>query len=143
MIKNKAIFSLIALAMILASCDNNSQTSTESTTQEESQTPLDSINQRILEEPNVTDNYLVRAEIWRDKDSIQLALDDLDRSLRLDSTQDNALKLQGDILYNEKMIKEARYVYERCARFNPENKDCLLKLAEIEFLLRITLRLLI
>jgi len=135
MIKNITILSLAVILFGLGSCDNATQPTEQTDEQGESSTPLDSINQLILNEPNTPEHYHVRAQIWRDKDSIQLALDDLDRSLRIDSTQDDAYSLQGDILYKEIMVKEARYVFEKCIQYNPENTNCLLKLAEIEYLL--------
>lgn len=134
MIKKTKLFFLLSMLLAVVTCSNDKASEKQSDKKQEA-SPLDSIGKQIKSNPNDPDLYKERAELWMEADSLQLALDDLERALRIDSTQDEVLSMQGDILYNLKMVKEARYVFNKCIEYNETNTNCLLNLAEIEFLL--------
>ena len=100
------------------------------------QQALDSINARIVKEPNRAALYDDRARIFLSVDSLAPAQRDMERSVKLDSTNVNVRLRLGDLYYRTMQVAKAKDQFERAAKLDPSNTSAILKQAEIQLVLR-------
>lgn len=125
-------------ALVLFTCDNvsPSQTKSPENTLSTGDTispaaVLDTLNARILESPNDPEVYKARAEYhWAQQDMVA-ALNDLDLGLKADSTRADLHFAKGEIYYASTQFDLAMESYQDCLDQEPNNIDCLLRLAEM------------
>lgn len=129
---------VFACVLALFACDNTTPSQTAST--DDTQTvvdtispaaALDTLNARILESPNDPEVYKARAEYhWVQQDMVA-ALNDLDLGLKADSTRADLHFAKGEIYYTSTQFDLAMESYQNCLDQEPENVDCLLRVAEM------------
>lgn len=100
------------------------------------QTALDSINALIVAQPNRSAFYDERARLYLTVDSLRPAQRDLERALRMDSTNVNLRLRLGDLYYRTMQVDKASDQFDMAARLDPSNTSALLKQAEIQLVLR-------
>ena len=96
---------------------------------------LQSLADAIKADPNNRELYLERAALFRSTAKWPQAMADLDRVLRLDTMDAEALALKGLYNLDQAKFNEAYDNYARCVQNDPEDVTCLLGQAEIELLL--------
>lgn len=97
---------------------------------------LDSVNARIVRNPNRAALYDDRAQVYLTVDSLGPALRDMERAVKLDSTNVNMRLRLGDLYYRMVKVGNARDQFEAASRLDPSNTSAILKLAEIQLVLR-------
>lgn len=134
------ILAFASIIILLFACDSPGGESTDiagsSDTTIVTMTRMDSINALLLDEPNNIDLFLERAELWMFRDSLELAMKDIDRALRIDSTSAQAHHDKGQIHYFKRDVDLALEEFDICIEYQADHCPCLLKKAEIQMLLR-------
>lgn len=97
---------------------------------------LDSINALIVQSPKSAALYDYRSQLYLAVDSLPAATLDLERALRLDSTNVNRQLRMGDLYYRREAVVKAKERFETAAKLDPKSTQAKLKLAEIDLLLR-------
>lgn len=97
---------------------------------------LDKLNQIILDNPDELINYQNRAQYYIGIEEFDKAKEDIGRGLRIDSTHSELYHIRGELYYFTQKIELAIRDFEKCLEFNPDHKECLLKKAEIDMLMR-------
>lgn len=137
----KNTFLFVSLFAALLSCSPEPSTDTheaEGGDQKSVSEPtrVESITQAIRENPKNASLYRDRAEAHMQEQMFALALDDINRALRADSTDASFYTLKGEIFYLRKEPELAVNNFQKALELDPENTDALLKMAEIQLLLR-------
>lgn len=97
---------------------------------------MDSINTLIVADPKKATLYDYRSQLFLAVDSLPAATLDLERALKLDSTNVNRQLRMGDLYYRRQLVDKAKTRFEVAAKLDPKNTQAMLKLAEIDLLLR-------
>lgn len=137
--KNTILFT--AIIVVLVGCTPAQNTEVEEpefNTQEEVSKPsrVDELTQAIRKNPKNAKLYSNRAEAHMQEQMFALALDDINRALMVDSTDASFHTLKGEIHYLRKEPELAVKNFQKALEINPKNTDALLKMAEIQLLLR-------
>ncbi len=141
MVKDLNIFWIAILALGMVACEGSG--GGDKARQQEAKkeaTPVDEriadLSDRILEKPNNPNLYVSRALAYTDQDMYALALKDIDRALVIDSTVSFIHSSKGEIFFKMGDLRNARLSLERASLYDPENTEALLKLGEVNYLLR-------
>ncbi len=130
----------IALVLLLTFGCDNSDPPAEETSPQNAQSQTDStltaLNKQIVDEPNNPEGFLNRARLYFKNNEPKLALEDMNRALKIDSLNASMTFERGEIYYSLFEFDKARADYDRCVKLNPEEVECLLKLGEIDIHLR-------
>jgi len=140
----KYVIACTALLVFLVACDNQKNKGDEKQNNKEA---ADSVNQAkmtksmeltlaIRENPKKSDLYYQRAKAHVDEQMLLLAMDDIKRALKIDSTSSVYHAYKGEISYMQREPESAVQSFERALELDPKNTDALLKMAEIKLLLR-------
>lgn len=129
---------MMAGACVLAACSGPSRPGND-----DPQVPvdpfvasLDSLNSLILKEPRKAALYEKRAGLYLRVDSLGHAQHDLERAIRLDSTNVHYRLQLGDLYYRTIQIPKSFAQFEKAAQLDPGNTSAILKQAEIQLVLR-------
>ena len=134
------LFSIITL--LLVSCHSKTEDAKRETDHSDSllniiRLPeLEEVNKKILENPDDPILYNQRATIYLANKQIEDAMNDVKRSLRIDSTIVNSYLLQADIFFAANETRNAKDVLEKIVLKFPTNTDALLKLGELLFFVK-------
>src|SRR5690606_12094913 len=129
----------LLLLVLTAACNEQPQENSVPDTPEETIQTADKVQEltlQIRKSPKNASLYKQRAEAYLEESMLLLALEDIDRALLIDSTSADFHALKGDIQYMNKAPDKAVRSFERALELDPENTDALLKMAEIQLLLR-------
>ncbi len=97
---------------------------------------IQELTDKILEKPNNPNLYVSRALAYSDVNMMGLALQDIDRALQIDSTVSYIHATKGELYFKTAELRNARLALEKAILYDPENIDALLKLGEVNYLLR-------
>lgn len=96
---------------------------------------IEAASEAIKTNPNAAEPYLERAALFRSKARWEMAMADLNRAKRLDTTNDAVWQRIGLYKMDQADFNGAYEAYDACIENNASNTDCLLGKAEIELLL--------
>lgn len=131
------IFAFLLFTVMLAACTSDPKPDADDQKPESAPVSrLDSVNTMLLDNPNSIDLFLERAELLMFMDSLDMALKDINRALRIDSTSAQAHHDLGQVHYFKRDIDLALEEFDLCIEYDAEHCPCLLKKAEIQMLLR-------
>lgn len=91
------------------------------------------LNEAIKENPNDANNHYKRALYLSEQQKYDLAINDLNRALAIDSTVAVFHFEIAEIYYKIAKPDEARFFYDKCLQFDEQNTDAMIKLAQIYF----------
>lgn len=95
-----------------------------------------SLDRRIIDDPGNASLYADRAELFLKRDSVNKAILDLERAVKLDSTSvEHRLRL-GDVYAGALRMGNARDAFEHAMAIAPQDVRPKLKLAETQMVLR-------
>lgn len=97
---------------------------------------FDSINALIVANPGKAALYAGRAQLYIGIDSMRPAQRDLEWAVKLDSTNVQHHLDLGDLYYSTTQVDKAQAQFQRASDLDPKNTQALLKLAEIQLVLR-------
>lgn len=125
----------LALLTILffISCRQDVQTGT---VEEESLSPIDSLELLIEKEPNNARAFARLSLLELEARDLQASQVAANRAIRLDSNDTYVLETYGDVFFVLNQTRKSRDVWIRCAELDEENIGCRLKLAELYFAVR-------
>lgn len=99
-------------------------------------TRVEELTRAIRENPKSSKLYRQRAEAHMQEQMFALALDDINRALVADSTDASYHTLKGEIHYLRKEPELAINNFQKALEIEPRDTDALMKMAEIQLLLR-------
>lgn len=94
------------------------------------------ISDEIIANPNDPNLYLKRALAYKRQNLFDLAIRDVERAIAIDPTVSYFYATLGEVYFSGGDLKSARINLEKSVAYDPENTDALLKLGEVNFLLR-------
>ena len=119
-----------SLAAGLISCGgNDSKKGVDSLAGKDS---LTIVNELIRKDPGNLDLYLERSHIYMEKKDYASCMNDVDRILAIDSSKAEYLIAGADIYFFTGRVTRAKQLLERSVSVNPQNIDCLLRLAQLD-----------
>ncbi|WP_235297577.1 tetratricopeptide repeat protein [Portibacter marinus] len=129
---------LLVIAWFLQSCGGHSEEkSAEPQVQFQSDDPvLTGLSQIISDDPENADGYYERAKMLVDRELYDPAIDDLNKALSIDSTKAVYYHLLSDAYLDYYKSGEALDVMEKAAEKFPNRIPTLLKLAELQLILK-------
>lgn len=92
---------------------------------------LSVVNELIRKDPGNLDLYLRRSKLYMNAKDYAASLADMDRILAIDSSKAEYLVAAADINFFTGKIARTKQLLERAVQVNPENIDCLLRLAQL------------
>jgi tetratricopeptide (TPR) repeat protein len=92
---------------------------------------LEELDKRILADPSDPSLFAQRALFHEKKDSLNAALRDWDRAIKLDSLDPKWRIALGDLRYRSVDLPRAQIQFERALQLDPESIEARLKLAEL------------
>lgn len=93
--------------------------------------PIDSLNLILKQNPNNAEAYLSRAEKFLAIKSYQAAAADIYNAMQLDSNSAQARNLKGQLNFLQNKSRQAKIEWETCIKIDEQNVDCRLRLAEL------------
>ncbi|MFN2430458.1 MAG: tetratricopeptide repeat protein, partial [Cryomorphaceae bacterium] len=97
---------------------------------------VEDLSDEIIESPNDPNLYIKRALEYQKRKLFELALKDVDRALSIDPTVSYFHAVKGEIYFMQGNLRDARLNLEKAVRYDETNTEALLKLGEVNFLLR-------
>lgn len=89
------------------------------------------VNELIRKDPGNLNLYLRRSRIYMQKKDYAASMMDVDRILAIDSSKAEYLLAAADIYFFTGKITRTKQLLERAVTINPDNVDCLLRLAQL------------
>ena len=138
----KKILVLLLTSIILFSCKPKQETVIENSQRTDSllkvinSPELAALNKKILDNPENAGLYNERAKIYLQFKQFDEAINDVKRSLRMDSTNANYYLTEADIFFAANETRNAKDVLEKVVKKFPENTDGLLKLGELYYFVK-------
>ncbi len=130
---------LAALTFVLSGCPSTPQQEPPSATTQ----PADSflirladIGERLTKAPNDASLYAERSDLFMANDSMMPAMNDMVRAVSLDSSNAGYRVKLGDLFWFSRTVDQAQYQFEKALQYDPQNTTAMLKLAEIQLVLR-------
>jgi tetratricopeptide (TPR) repeat protein len=130
---------LFITLLIFVSCNETSTVENNPEPEKEKVEPKGKVEELTLEirkSPKNGELYYQRAQAYVDDQMFLLALEDINRALKIDSVSSKFHSFKGEIQYFSAKPDKARDSFEHALELDPKNTDALLKLAEIQLLLR-------
>jgi tetratricopeptide (TPR) repeat protein len=94
------------------------------------------LTERIIANPNNPQWYIERAYAYSDRGMFDLSKRDIDRIMLIDSMASTHHAAKGEIFFRARELRTARLSFERAVELDAQNTAAMLKLAEVNFLLR-------
>ncbi len=93
---------------------------------------LESINQKLRENPNDLELYHKRAQYFINEKKYGEALADMNRILAIDSSKTSWILTAADIYFVAGKTQRAEQLFKRAVEIEPTNTECLLRLAQLD-----------
>ena len=136
----KYLFVVFVMVAGFTACNESSTTGTEEqedkigetvNTADSELARIDALNKKIRDDSLNGDSYRDRAEFYLEKEEYTKALEDIRRSIIIDSTFSPYFVTLGEIFLGMGKLKNCVESMDRALMLDPNNKDAYLKLAEI------------
>lgn len=131
-----AIVAISAASCASPSGKGDSERAGKSRTETAGSDKITELTDKILDKPNNPNLYISRALAYSDKGMYNLAIKDVDRAMLIDSTVSHFHATRGEIFFKSGDLRSARLSLEKAVDYDKENTEALLKLGEVNFLLR-------
>jgi len=129
-----ALFSFILLFVSCGSPKSEPQTilnDSSAVVNSISENPFNEINQKIITNPNDDKLYAERAALHVAQNDYESAVNDLERSIKIDTTNADHYVLLSTIKFRNKQPKEALQLLQKAVKINPTHVMANLKLGEL------------
>lgn len=128
--KLRSLYFLLAFApALLSSCGNGGDAPLTDSINSGDSVAL--INEQIRKDPGNLDLYLQRSKLSMRKKDYASSLADMDRILAIDSSKADYLIAAADINFFTGKVARTLQLLERAVKVNPDNIDCMLRLAQL------------
>ncbi|NOX48774.1 MAG: tetratricopeptide repeat protein [Chlorobi bacterium] len=138
LIKNTFIAFIIVIGFI--ACNETSKKESEGQSKKQEETTkindqelarIDALNKKIREDSLNGDSYRDRAGFYLEKEEYRKALEDIRKSIIIDSAYSPYYVTLGEIFLGMGRFKNCVESFDRAIKLDPNNKEAYLKLAEI------------
>ncbi len=126
--------SLLSLGL-LAACQNGEGPETPPRVQYQDPA-IASVSEQIRQNPDRSDLYYARAELYYNNDGYDEAIEDLNKALAIDSTNVDYLHLLADVYLDYFRSRLALQTMKKAAGLYPDRIPTLLKLSEFQLILK-------
>jgi tetratricopeptide (TPR) repeat protein len=123
------LISSLTLAGLTSCGGNNSKTGNDSLAGKDS---VAIVSAMIVKDPGNLDLYLKRSKLYMEKKDYAGCMNDVDRILAIDSSKADYLIAGADIYFFTGRVTRSKQLLERAVIVNPDNVDCLLRLAQLD-----------
>lgn len=136
------ILTLSFLAALLISCGGGKtdtdvlETPITDTTESEKVAEFRAINDLLKQDINNTSLYLKRSKLYLKYGDLSLAVDDIDRALKIDSTQPEYYLLKAELLKNQDKLIESKEVLDQCMLLDNDNVPARIELGWLALIAR-------
>ncbi len=142
----KNIFSFLLLSIFLFnSCENPENNSTpssngdsttvnsdiEASPVQRKKSPIDSLNAVLIQNPNNSEAFLLRAEKFIAIKSYRAAAADIYNAMQIDSNSAQARNLKGQLNYFQNKSGQAKKEWEECIELDPNSIECRMRICEL------------
>ena len=128
---------VLLIVGLLFSC-GESDNQEETIVSKEKETTLEDslgwINSQIIENPNDTGLYILKAKYFLTNNDLDRALLEMDRAIAIDSTNLSFLNLKADALYESKDLLSARNLYLKVLDMDDKNIHANIKMAWVSLI---------
>ncbi|MDX1684558.1 MAG: tetratricopeptide repeat protein [Saprospiraceae bacterium] len=127
-----------AILMIMISCGGNEDSANTSTevTQDSSSQTLETIDTRIMAGDSSADLFFQRAQLYFKDKELDKAARDIITAIRKDSSKVEYFYFLSDVQLNALQSRRALKSLEKAVALDPQNRTSLLKLMELQILLK-------
>lgn len=124
--------------LLLFSCEESDREalSASQVKKEDPQDFIEQLSDEIINNPNNGNLYVKRALAYTERNLMELAVKDAQRAVSTDSTAAYYHQVLGEVNFMKGDLRPARLSLARAVELDPSSTDALLKLAEVQFLLR-------
>lgn len=132
----------LAGILFLVSCGGNesdtasSGKDTLSDTLSGAEMVMKELNDKIINDPNNPDLYFQRSNVYLSQGDYTRAMNDINRSLKIDSTQSSFHFAKGEIYYTRMVMDSAIACYQSSIRHNPEQTEPFFRIGRIYMYLK-------
>lgn len=120
---------------IFFSCSGKKTNSPNDTPTDSVPSSLDILNVKLESDPNNAGLLYERALIYYEKKLLEKGLIDIQKAIKIDSTQSSYFLLMSDLYYATNKISDARNSIEKAIKLDPKNKDANIKMGELQYYL--------
>lgn len=128
--KNISFAIIAAIALVVSSCGETPSDEVQDTTLQVKDS-LTYLNELIRDDPNNLDLYYRRAMWYVNTKDFGSAVMDIERVLKVDSSNVKYVMGAADIYFFMNRISRAEQLFKRAVELEPKNIDCMLKLATL------------
>jgi len=127
-----------AILIIAYSCNNGADTSTKivEDVNNNEYSELDSLSQAIIDSPENSNTYYKRSLYFYSENELDQALGDITRALKIDESVAEFYFVEANIYYDQQRFKKAFESYQKVYELDNENELAILKLSQIELILK-------
>ena len=136
------ILALSLLASILISCGGgktdteNNEVPITDTTVSEKVAEFRAINDLLKQDINNTSLYLKRSKLYMKYGDLDLAVDDIDRAIKVDSTQPEYYLLKAELLKKQDKLIESKQILDKCMLLDNDNVPARIELGWLALIAR-------
>ncbi len=129
--KLRKIFFLLSSTTLIAfaSCGNGGEKTTADSLQ--GKDSISTLSELIRKDPGNLELYMKRAKLYMNTKDYSASLADMNRILAIDSSKAEYLIAAADINFFTGKVTRTKQLLERAVAVNPDNIDCLLRLAQL------------
>jgi tetratricopeptide (TPR) repeat protein len=130
----RAFFTIFLISIFLFSCGTDVSTTDENkteltdTTETEKTIEFRAINDLLKQDVNNTSLYLKRAKLYMKYNELSLAVQDVDRAIKLDPLSPEYYLLKAELLKKQEKFKESKAVLDQCLLIDNSNLEARIEL---------------
>jgi tetratricopeptide (TPR) repeat protein len=135
------IIIIIALAVTLFSCKGEIEQAATETNPKDSvelakTIDFESVNSELKADPNNPTLYIKRARVYQKYDEVPLAIEDIDRAIKIDSLVSEYYLLKAELQKKEGWYAEAKRTLDKCLLMDNKNIQARIELGWIAFIIQ-------
>lgn len=136
------ILALSLLAFVLISCGGSStdtyavEVPITDTTESEKTVEFRAVNNLLKQDINNTSLYLKRSKLYLKYGDLVSAVDDIDRAIKIDSTQPEYYLLKAELLKSQDKLIESKQVLDKCMFLDNDNVPARIELGWLALITR-------
>ena len=128
-------FLVLSLLLIFSGCKEDKRTpDTEESV--DASSPSQLVTKELIADPENPDLYIARGKVYYDQGDYDLAIDDFNAAISLDSTKAEYYHLLADGYLDNNQSRDALEVMNKVVEKQPERIPSLLKLSEFQLILK-------
>lgn len=128
-------FLVLSLLLIFSGCKEDKRTP-DTAEAVDASSPSQLVTKELIDDPENPDLYIARGKVYYDQGDYDLAIDDFNTAISLDSTKAEYYHLLADGYLDNNQSRDALAVMNKVVEKHPERIPSLLKLSEFQLILK-------